>query len=325
MADTKISGLTSATTPLAGTEVLPIVQSGTTKKVSVDNLTSGKAVSALSLTATTVNATTFDTNVAAAGVTLSGTTLSADGTNANIDISLVPQGTGDVIVSKRNFAVNGSTGSAGTSTKGYLLRNSTSTDGNNFDVGSLVGAFSGAAYSTGYVTLNSVDSSGFLQERVRLLSNGNTNINNGNLVIGTSGKGIDFSATPGTGTSELFDDYEEGTWSPTVISSSGTITTLGTITAEYTKIGNVVTLVTTIAITTNGTGAGHVRVSNLPFTPSTAIVAFSGYGRERSVSGKQLQADLATSTTYFNVYNYDNTYPGANGATLVVTVIYVVA
>lgn len=39
MADVKISGLPAATTPLAGTEVLPIVQSSTTKKVSVDNLT----------------------------------------------------------------------------------------------------------------------------------------------------------------------------------------------------------------------------------------------------------------------------------------------
>lgn len=38
MADTKISALTSATTPLTGTEVLPLVQSGTTKKVSVAGL-----------------------------------------------------------------------------------------------------------------------------------------------------------------------------------------------------------------------------------------------------------------------------------------------
>jgi hypothetical protein len=38
MADLKISQLTGATTPLAGTEVLPIVQSGTTKKVSVADL-----------------------------------------------------------------------------------------------------------------------------------------------------------------------------------------------------------------------------------------------------------------------------------------------
>jgi hypothetical protein len=53
MADTKISALTAATTPLAGTEVLPIVQSGVTKQVSVANLTAGQAVSAASLTLTT--------------------------------------------------------------------------------------------------------------------------------------------------------------------------------------------------------------------------------------------------------------------------------
>jgi hypothetical protein len=39
MADLKISQLTSATTPLAGTEVLPIVQSSSTKKVATDDLT----------------------------------------------------------------------------------------------------------------------------------------------------------------------------------------------------------------------------------------------------------------------------------------------
>jgi len=39
MADSKISALPASTTPLAGTEVLPIVQSSTTKQVSVDNLT----------------------------------------------------------------------------------------------------------------------------------------------------------------------------------------------------------------------------------------------------------------------------------------------
>ena len=47
MTDKKISQLTGATTPVAGTEVLPIVQSGSTVKVSIDNLTAGKNVSAL--------------------------------------------------------------------------------------------------------------------------------------------------------------------------------------------------------------------------------------------------------------------------------------
>ena len=91
MADLKISALPAATVPLAGTEVLPIVQSGATKQVTVDNLTTGKAISA-----TTVNATTFDTNVAAAAVTLAGTTLAADGTDADISLTLTPKGTGVV-------------------------------------------------------------------------------------------------------------------------------------------------------------------------------------------------------------------------------------
>jgi hypothetical protein len=55
MADKKISALTGATTPLAGTEVLPIVQGGATVNVSVTNLTSGRAISATQLTLTTGN------------------------------------------------------------------------------------------------------------------------------------------------------------------------------------------------------------------------------------------------------------------------------
>jgi len=46
MADTKISALPASTTPLAGTEVLPIVQGGATKQVSVANLTAGRVISA---------------------------------------------------------------------------------------------------------------------------------------------------------------------------------------------------------------------------------------------------------------------------------------
>jgi hypothetical protein len=52
MADSKISALPASTTPLAGTEVLPIVQSSTTVKVSVDNLTAGRFFSALGMTLT---------------------------------------------------------------------------------------------------------------------------------------------------------------------------------------------------------------------------------------------------------------------------------
>ena len=112
MADLKISQLPAATTPLAGSEVLPIVQGGTTKQVSIDNLTAGKAVSAstvsaTTVTATTVNGTTFDTNVAAAGVTLAGVTLAADGTDTNIGININPKGTGVVTTTSTYNDVNG--------------------------------------------------------------------------------------------------------------------------------------------------------------------------------------------------------------------------
>jgi len=50
MADTKISALPASTTPLAGTEVLPIVQGGATKQVSVANLTAGRVISANGVT-----------------------------------------------------------------------------------------------------------------------------------------------------------------------------------------------------------------------------------------------------------------------------------
>jgi hypothetical protein len=73
MADTKISALTAATTPLAGTEVLPIVQSGTTKKVAISDLTSGRTVnaSAVGVGVTTPAAgTTIEARNAAAGTAI---------------------------------------------------------------------------------------------------------------------------------------------------------------------------------------------------------------------------------------------------------------
>jgi hypothetical protein len=61
----------------------------------------------------------------------------------------------------------------------------------------------------------------------------------GNVVIGTAGKGIDFSATgdgSGTDSSELFSDYEEGTFSPTM-PNSGSASFAAVNEASYTKIG----------------------------------------------------------------------------------------
>jgi hypothetical protein len=105
-------------------------------------------------------------------------------------------------------------------------------------------------------------------------ANGNLTANVGNIALGTSGKGIDFSATPsgsGTMTSELFNDYEEGTWTGTLKGSATDPTTPITATGKYTKIGRQVTV--EIYINGNTTGAsGRIFVSGLPFTPSNAPV-----------------------------------------------------
>ena len=92
-------------------------------------------------------------------------------------------------------------------------------------------------------------------------ASGNITSSDGNIVIGASGNGIDFSATSGTGTSELFSDYEEGSWSPVVNAYSGTPTTSG----YYTKIGQQVTLEGSVQL--DGTSdASVVKFSALPFT-----------------------------------------------------------
>jgi hypothetical protein len=77
MADTKISALPAATTPLTGTEVVPLNQSGVTSNVTVANLTAGRSVSASDYLMSTGNLVpstaakgiNFTANTPAAGMT----------------------------------------------------------------------------------------------------------------------------------------------------------------------------------------------------------------------------------------------------------------
>jgi hypothetical protein len=100
---------------------------------------------------------------------------------------------------------------------------------------------------------------------------GNVEINEGNLVIGKAGKGIDFSITSngsGTMTSELLNDYEEGTWTPTFAGTGGnTGQVYGSQDGTYTKVGRLVTFTANVSLTTLGTITGFVRIDGLPFTP----------------------------------------------------------
>ncbi len=97
---TKTLNVSGGTLELADNQISgDKVEGGTIAATTITTLTSTTGNITI-VNATTVNSTTFDTNVIAAGVTLAGTTLSADGTDAAIDITITPKGTGSVVLSK---------------------------------------------------------------------------------------------------------------------------------------------------------------------------------------------------------------------------------
>jgi len=128
----------------------------------------------------------------------------------------------------------------------------------------------------------------------------NVEINTGNLIIGTSGKGIDFSANGNAAgmTSEVLDDYEEGTWTPTHTDG----TTLGIVgVARYTKIGNAVTINIDVQFTKASAG-----ISGLPFTSTTNTnqtfnVGYSATSNNHNYA--HMNASGATISAWYNVVN----------------------
>ena len=96
----------------------------------------------------------------------------------------------------------------------------------------------------------------------------------GNLAF-PSGQGIDFSATAGGSgitTSEIFDDYEEGTFTV----SATRITDLTTNVGRYTKVGNLVTCEINLSWTATDNSGNDVIFTGLPFTSATGTEAGVG-------------------------------------------------
>jgi len=270
MADAKISQLTAATTPLAGTEVLPIVQSGSTVKVAVSNLTAGRAVSMAS--GAISGDLTVDTN-----------TLYVDSTNNGVGIGTTSL-TGYLA---NKLVIDTSTDS----NNGIVIKSATDRNGSIwFADGTGANAYRGGIdYNHTQDTLYFY---GAGQGNLNLDSSGNFSVVAGNLVIGTSGKGIDFSADGQAAgmTSELLDDYEEGAFTPTLITDGTDFTSVtydGGVGGFYTKIGRVVTFqlyMRTDAVTI-GSASGNVLIGGLPFTssaPATNVSATALVGYQYS-------------------------------------------
>jgi len=161
---------------------------------------------------------------------------------------------GNVSIPTGSLTVSGSsTGLAGsfqnTHTSGYGMRVTTYSNATQY--GFAVDSY-GGGYSRDFTV--GVD--------------GNVNVLTGNLVIGTAGKGIDFSANANASgmTSELLDDYEEGDF--TLVLSGATTAgsqSGGSSGGRYTKIGRVVTVSVVIANTTLSGAAGALKITGFPF------------------------------------------------------------
>jgi len=237
MANSKISALTSATTPLAGTETLPIVQNSTTKQVSIENVTAGRTVNVKYLAVNTTLKTWYANSVPiqfGIGGVLEArdnyTPYSAWATNSYIDVS-----GNDIYIA------------AGEATR--LEQN--------------VGLFrwktapSGAAGAACTFTT-----------RMELAqATGDLSLKTGNLVQGTAAKGVNFTAnTPAAGmTSQLLNWYEEGTWTPGFAAWATAPTSSA---GKYVRIGSQVTV---IVLGQSGINAGAQAITGLPFANSNAV------------------------------------------------------
>jgi hypothetical protein len=135
-----------------------------------------------------------------------------------------------------------------------------------------------------------------------------------------SGTGISFPSTQSASTdANTLDDYEEGTWTPSISLNTGTATTYGTQAGTYTKTGRMVVCLGVINPSngTLGSAGGYIRMTGLPFTVGTRSGAGSGgnisnlnngvsttFAYSTTVdatfeSGSSLNADYVFVVTYF--------------------------
>lgn len=105
---------------------------------------------------------------------------------------------------------------------------------------------------------------------------------------------------------------EHGTTTLTIVATIGALTT-ASAKMYWTRITSRVWFHITGTITTNGTGAGQIQFSGLPFRPARDA---SVSGRENGVTGKALTGQNFSAFDLVNCTFYDGTYPGANGAVL---------
>lgn len=167
-----------------------------------------------------------------------------------------------------------------------------------------------AAASTRVITVPDANSTMARTDAAQSFT-GDQTLSTGNVIQGTAAKGYNFTAnTPASGmTSQLFNWYEEGTWTPVVTAASGAITSY-TSSGTYTRIGRMVYLQCTVTITNNGTGASWIYISGVPFSLTSSLIMIS---RNNSLVNVPVYGTYFDATK-MDVALADGTYPAATNA-----------
>ena len=117
--------------------------------------------------------------------------------------------------------------------------------------------------------------------------------------------GITFPATQSASTdANTLDDYEEGTWTPTLTAGSGSVASYSTQSGSYTKIGNVVCARFRLDILDKGSLSGSLAIGGLPFTVGEvgASCAFNSFGTGNlNISSILGYPGGATTSIFLNV------------------------
>jgi hypothetical protein len=114
----------------------------------------------------------------------------------------------------------------------------------------------------GYIAFSTLNST--MQERMRLNSQGALILQGG--ATNANGVGITFPATQSASTNaNTLDDYEEGTWSPTVFIGATEVTSYHFQHGKYTKIGRMVYANCWFRVNVKGAATGSVSIQGLPF------------------------------------------------------------
>jgi hypothetical protein len=134
--------------------------------------------------------------------------------------------------------------------------------------------------------------------------------------------GIQFPATQSASAdANTLDDYEEGTWTPTVVTNSGTATAYSDLVGDYTKIGNLVYVRGSVR-PSNGTfgASSNCKIGGLPFSGTISAprggtmsgVNSSNYTTNQTaigaVEGTEIPLAMNVAITSTNLFSFSGCY-----------------